>query len=359
MIKPQAGILDITPYRAGKSRINGRSDVLKLSSNENPLGPPLGAIEAYKASAQNLHLYPSSDHGTLRAAIGRKNGLASEQIICGAGSDELIAFLCQAFSGLGDEVIHTEHGFAMYRISALGAGARPVVARERERCVDVDAILAALSARTRLIFIANPGNPTGRMVEAGDLRRLATSLPKDVLLVLDGAYAEYVENFDGGIGLARDFSNVFMLRTFSKFYGLGGLRVGWGYGAPEIIDVLNRIRGPFNLGHGQIAAAIAALDDSDFSKKIFAENIYQRGRLRDILMALGIACDPSEANFILPRFCSSEQAKAADRHLQNDDIIVRSVRNYGLGEALRITIGNEAMVDRVCKSLTVFMKEQG
>ncbi len=246
-ISAQPGIMQIAPYEGGKATLSGVDNVIKLSSNENPLGASEAAVEAVQHAARKMHRYPSTDHRALREAIGKTHGLDSERVICGSGSDEIIAFLCQAYAGPGDEVIHTEHGFAMYRISALAAGATPVEAPERDRVTDVDAILAACTDRTRLVFIANPNNPTGTMIGEADVARLASGLPPQVLLVLDGAYAEFVDGFDGGAGLVDARDNVVMTRTFSKLYGLGGMRIGWGYGPAPVIDVLNRVRGPFNL----------------------------------------------------------------------------------------------------------------
>lgn len=246
-IKPQPGIMQIAPYQGGKATLSGVDNVIKLSSNENPLGPPQAAVEAVKRAALTMHRYPSTDHQSLRAAIAKVHGLDPARVICGAGSDEIIAFLCQAYAGPGDEVIHTEHGFAMYRISAMAGGATPVEVPERDRVTDVDAILAACTAHTRLVFIANPNNPTGTMIGEGEVARLAAGLPPQVLLVLDGAYAEFVDGFDGGAALIGSRDNVVMTRTFSKLYGLGGMRVGWGYGPAAVVDVLNRVRGPFNL----------------------------------------------------------------------------------------------------------------
>ena len=226
-ILPQPGISQIELYQCGSSHIEGVSNVVKLSSNENPFGPSDAAIEAFRRTSFELHRYPSTDHAGLRAAISAEYDLDSERMICGVGSDEIITLLCQAFAGPGDEVIHTEHGFAMYRISALAAGATPVEVPERDRHTDVDAILAACSERTRLVFLANPNNPTGTMVADREIQRLVEGLPAHVLCVLDGAYVEYVEGFDGGAKLVEAHENVFMTRTFSKLYGLGGLRVGW------------------------------------------------------------------------------------------------------------------------------------
>lgn len=357
--KVQPGILNISPYQPGKSFVDGQTDILKLSSNENPLGAPVKAITAYRESAHNLNIYPCSDHSALREAIGKKHDLSPDMIVCGAGSDQLIGMLCQAFAGVGDEVIHTRHGFAMYKISTLGVGATPIVAEEKKRHVDVDEILNMVSAQTRLIFIANPANPTGTMIKKQNIVRLMNSLRPDILVILDGAYVEYVEDgdFEEGAGLIDNFPNIVMLRTFSKFYGLGGLRVGWAYGVREIIDVLNRIREPFNLSSGQIAGAIGALADTDFCVRTFKTNLIERVRLRDGLCNLGIEADPSHANFVLARFANSAQAKSANKYLESDGIIVRDVENYALTGGLRITVGDAQMVDRVLASLAIFIQK--
>jgi histidinol-phosphate aminotransferase len=340
-IKPQPGIMNIALYEGGASHVAGVEKVLKLSSNENPLGPSPSAVEAYRGASESLHRYPSSDHAALRAAIAEVYGLEADRIICGAGSDEIIAFLCQAYAGPGDEVIHTEHGFAMYRISALAAGATPVEVPERERVTDVDAILAACTERTRLVFLANPNNPTGTMIGGNELARLAAGLPEGTLLVLDGAYAEYVPGYDAGQSLVDARDNVVMTRTFSKIYGLGALRVGWGYAPREIIDVLNRVRGPFNLSTGALAAAEAAVRDTDYTASCRTENAKWRAWLATELAQLGIPSDTSSANFVLGRFGSQDEAEACDAFLKSRGIIVRRVAGYKLPAALRMTVGDE------------------
>ena len=257
-IRPQPGIMDIAPYQGGASHLPGMAEAIKLSSNENPFGPGDRALEAFRRAGHNLHRYPGSDHAGLRRAIAEVHGLDAARVICGAGSDEILTFLCQAYAGVGDEVIHTEHGFLMYRINALAVGARPVEVAERDRVVDVEAILAACSERTRLVFVTNPGNPSGTLLGAQALARLAEGLPPRALLVLDGAYAEFSDGYDGGLSLIEARDNVVMTRTFSKIYGLGGLRIGWGYGPGPVIGVLNRVRGPFNLSNVQMEVAEAA-----------------------------------------------------------------------------------------------------
>jgi len=358
-ITPQPGIMEIALYQGGASHVAGVSEVVKLSSNENPFGASEKAREAYARAVHKLHRYPNTDHAALRAAIGEVHKVDPARVICGVGSDEIIHFLCQAYAGPGDEVILTEHGFSMYRISARAAGATPVEVAERERTVDVDAILAACTERTRLVFIANPANPTGTMIGGNEVARLADGLPPQAILVLDGAYAEYVEGYDGGARLVEARDNVVMTRTFSKIYGLGGLRIGWGYGPQAIIDVLNRIRGPFNLSEAQQAAAEAAVRDLDHVRRCRAENTRMRAWLAEALAELGVPSDTSCANFILARFHDQHEAEACDDYLKSQGLIVRRVAGYGLPHCLRITVGDEASCRRVAHAIGQFKGLQG
>jgi histidinol-phosphate aminotransferase len=354
MIAPQPGIMEIALYEGGDAHLEGRTNVLKLSSNENPLGTCDAAKEAFARAVHDLHRYPVTDHRALRQAIGEVWGLDPDRIICGVGSDEIIHFLCQAYAGPKDEVIHTEHGFAMYRISALAAGARPVEVPERERTADVDAILAACTKRTRLVFLANPSNPTGTMIPLSEVARLADGLPAQALLVLDGAYAEYVEDYDAGAALIAARGNVVMTRTFSKIYGLGGLRVGWGYGPRPVIDVLNRIRGPFNLSTAALVTAEAAVRDTAWVRRCRTENARWRDWLARTLAEMGVPSDVATANFVLARFADAAEAVACDAHLRSEGIIVRRVAGYKLPHCLRITVGDEASCRRVAHAIGQF-----
>ena len=353
-IEPQPGIMDIALYQGGASTLAGVTNVLKLSSNENPFGPSDAAKEAVVRSAHDLHRYPSTDHAALRQAIGQVWGLDPDRVLCGAGSDEILSFLCQAYAGPGDEVIHTEHGFAMYRIGALAAGATPVEVPERERVVDVDAILAACTKRTKLVFVANPANPTGTMIGEADASRLAEGLPEQAILVLDGAYAEYVDGYDAGRALVESRANVVMTRTFSKIYGLGGLRVGYGYAPKPILDVLNRVRGPFNVSGTALAAAEAAMRDTAYTEKCRLDNAKQREWMAGALAEIGLPSDTSCANFILVRFASEDEAKACNAHLMSEGILVRYVGSYKLPNCLRITVGDEASCRRVVHAIGQF-----
>ncbi|THD84975.1 histidinol-phosphate transaminase [Aliigemmobacter aestuarii] len=355
-IRPQPGIMDIDLYVGGKAHVAGVQNVVKLSSNENPFGPSDKAREAFARSVHQIHRYPSTDHADLRAAIADVHGMDPDRVICGVGSDEIIMLLCQAYAGPGDEVIHTEHGFLMYSISAKAVGATPVQVPERDRTTDVDAILAACTDRTRLVFLANPNNPTGTMIAEAEVARLADSLPPQAMLVLDGAYAEYVEDFDAGLALIEARGNVVMTRTFSKIYGLGGLRIGWGYGPREIIDVLNRIRQPFNLSNTQLDVAEAAVRDQAYVTKCRDENARMRHWLAEALAALGVPSDTSMANFVLARFHDAAEAEACDAWLQSQGLIVRRVASYNLPHCLRITVGDEASCRRVAHAVGEFKR---
>lgn len=353
-IRPQPGIMEIALYEGGAAHVAGQSDAVKLSSNENPFGPSDKAKDAFSRAVHKLHRYPNTDHKSLREAIGEVHGLDPARIICGVGSDEIIHFLCQAYAGPRDEVVFTEHGFLMYRISAMAAGATPVAVAERERTTDVDAILAACGKRTRLVFLANPNNPTGTMIGLAEVERLARGLPKQAILVLDGAYAEYVDGYDGGAELATRLPNVFMTRTFSKIYGLGGLRIGWGYGPRAIVDVLNRIRGPFNLSNAQLDAAEAAVRDQDHVARCRSENSRLRVWLAEALAEKGVPSDTSTANFILARFADEAEAAACDDYLKSEGLIVRRVAGYGLPNCLRITVGDESSCRRIAHAIGQF-----
>lgn len=353
-IRPQPGILDIALYEGGKAHVAGVANVVKLSSNESPFGASDKAKEAFSRTVHTLHRYPSTDHASLRTAIAEVHSLDASRIICGAGSGEILASLCQAYAGPKDEVVFTEHSFLMYPIYTMAVGATPIEVAERERTVDVDAILAACNRRTKLVFLANPNNPTGTMVSAAEVARLAAGLPQQALLVLDGAYAEYVEGYDGGAGLVDARDNVVMTRTFSKIYGLGGLRIGWGYGPKHVIDVLNRIRGPFNLSTTQLEVAEAAVRDQEFLVKCRSENARMRTWLAGALAELGVPSDTSMANFVLARFASQEEAEACDIFLQGQGLIVRRVAGYKLPHCLRITIGDESSCRRVAHAVAQF-----
>ncbi len=354
--KPRPEIFTVHAYVGGESTLPGRNRVIKLSSNEGAFGAPPAAIAALAAAARHLHRYPDGGMAELRHAIGRAHALNPAQIVCGNGSDEILQLLIQAYGGPGTELIMSAHGFSIYEIAGKLAGCSVRKAAERGLTTDVDAILKRLSPATRMVFIANPNNPTGTMLSDAELRRLRDRLPPDILLVIDAAYAEYVDrpDYDGGIALVDAGDNTVMTRTFSKIYGLGGARLGWGYAPPAIIDVLNRLRGPFNVSATAAAAGIAALADPDWVTDGRAHNSRAREKLARQLSAAGIKIHPSEANFLLADFLTAERAIAADQYLRGRGIIVRNVKSYGLPSCLRITIGTDEECEQVAQSLCEF-----
>lgn len=355
----QPGIMDITPYKGGESKAEGVSRVIKLSSNETPLGPSPRAIAAYQAAAGELHRYPDGAADALRKALARHYGLEAERIVCSNGSDELIGQIVQAFAGPGDEVLFSQHGFLMYPIAARAHGATPVTAPEKNLTTDVDALLAAATPRTRIVFLANPNNPTGSYIPMQDVRRLREGLAKDVLLVIDAAYAEYVtrNDYSAGIELAREFDNVVMTRTFSKIYGLAGLRVGWAYGSHDFAEVINRVRGPFNVNLPAQAAAIAALSDIAHTDAARTHNDIWLPKLAHALEEIGLDVRPSVGNFLLIRFPDgARNAQAAHAFLSGRGLILRPVAAYGLGAYLRCTIGTEAENLALIAALREFMQ---
>ena len=355
--QPRPGILDIAPYVGGKAGLAGRSDVARLASNESPLGPSPRAVAAYQKLAHDLHRYPDGGATKLRESLAKHYGIEAERIVCGAGSDEIIALLCRAYAGPGDEIVHTEHGFLMYGISARAVGATPVVAAETDRRADVDAILQAVGERSKLVFLANPNNPTGSYLDREEVARLHAGLPENVLLVMDAAYAEYVSRNDytAGLELAAEAPNVVMTRTFSKIYGLSALRIGWAYGPAAVIDVLNRVRGPFNVSAPALAAAQAALEDVPFTDAARTHNDIWLPWFGDAVSALGLTVYPSVGNFVLIEFADEATADAANDHLNEAGIIPRKVGNYGLPACLRVSIGLEEDMRRTLAALEDFM----
>jgi histidinol-phosphate aminotransferase len=358
-LRPRPGILDIKPYTPGKSSVGGRVAAMKVSANESAFGPSPKAIEAFRSAAGTLHRYPDGGSVALRAAIGARHGLDVDRIVCGAGSDELIYNLVRGYAGPDDEVLYSEHGFNVYPIAALSVGARPVTAPETNLTFDVDAILAAVTGKTRIVFIANPNNPTGSYIPADELARLRAGLRPDILLVIDAAYAEYVvrNDYTTGEALVDGGDNTVMTRTFSKIYGLAALRIGWGYCPPAIADVLNRIRGPFNLGTAAQAAGIAALEDTAHVAASRDHNSVWLPWLADRLAGLGLTVYPSAANFILVRFPAGKarSASAAMAYLGERGIIPRETAVYGLPDCLRITIGREDEVRAVARAVEDFI----
>lgn len=357
---PKPGVMQIEPYKPGKSKASGStSQIIKLSSNENTLGPSPKAIAAYKAHADQLYRYPDGAATMLREAIGQVHDIPADNIVCGAGSDELIGLLIQAYAGIGDEVLYSEFGFLMYKIYALGKGATPVTAPEKRFTANVDALLAQVTERTRILFIANPNNPTGTYLPATELKRLRDGLPEQVILAIDGAYTEYVDKADYSSGreLVEAGNNTVMLRTFSKIYGLSSLRLGWGYFPAPIADAMNRVRGPFNVSGAAIAAGTAAMEDVDYTQKMRDHNTKWLAWTRKEIEALGLTVYPSIANFIMIRFPDSGKTSAeANKFLMEKGIILREIAAYGLPDCLRMTIGTEEENRAAVDALTAFMQ---
>jgi histidinol-phosphate aminotransferase len=356
---PRPGILEIDAYVPGESKLPAGIKPIKLSSNETPLGPSPKAIAAFKAVVGELERYPDGSATLLRAAIAARYGLNPARIVCGAGSDEILTLLAHAYLGAGDEAIFTEHGFLLYRIIVLANGATPVVAPETNHRTDIGEIVSRVTDRTKVVFLANPNNPTGTYVSFDEVRSLRAQLPSNVLLVLDAAYAEYVKrnDYEAGIELVATTQNTVMTRTFSKIHGLAGLRLGWAYCPEAVADVLNRIRGPFNVSVPALAAGAAAIVDKAHEDAAIAHNEQWMPWLSSEIGKLGLPVTPSVANFILVHFAKGDAkgAEAADKFLKARGIIVRKVAGYGLPDCLRITIGTEADNRAVVTALADFL----
>lgn len=349
-------VLGIAPYTPGKSTTDDGRKAIKLSSNENPLGASPRAREAYAAHQHDLARYPDPGSHALRDAIGAQYGLNPAQIICGTGSDELLHLAAGCYAGVGDEVLYVRYGFMVYDIAARRVGATPVLAPDRDYATDVDALLAAVTDATRVVFVANPNNPTGTFTPRAEIARLHAGLPRNILLVIDQAYGEYLsaDEDDGAIDLAKKHDNILITRTFSKIYGLAAERIGWAFGAPAIIDALNRIRAPFNVTSGGQAAAIAALADREYLENASRINAQWRGWFVDQIAQMGNAglrAVPSKANFVLVLFEGEVSAEAANKALADRGYLVRWLPGQGLGHALRITIGTAEETQGVIAAL--------
>ncbi|GHA25996.1 histidinol-phosphate aminotransferase [Devosia pacifica] len=351
---PQRGVLEIEPYVPGRSGAKG-SSAIKLSANESPLGASPKAIAAFAEIAQQLEFYPEGSSRDLREALGEVHGLNPQRIVCGNGSDDLLHLLAQIYLGEGDEAVMSQYGFNVYPIIVKGAGASLVVAPEADYRSDVDALLAAVSERTKVLFLANPNNPTGTYIDAGELRRLHRGLRPDILLVVDSAYAEYVTatDYETGVELVNASSNVVMVRTFSKM-GLAAARVGWMYAPEHVVDAVNRLRGPFNVNLAGQKAAAAATRDVDFTQTLKQHNAQWRGWLAEQIGSNRLRVLPSEANFVLVLFPSAEESQEAFDALNEAGLIVRQLHVYGIDNGLRISIGSEQAMRGVAAVLKTF-----
>jgi histidinol-phosphate aminotransferase len=356
---PRATISEISAYVPGRSQAPGAAKVYKLSANESPLGPSPKAVEAFRAVAGSLHDYPDGSSTALREAVGKQYGLDPSRIVCANGSDELLSLLSQAYINPGDETIYTTHGFLVYRIATLAAGGKPVIAKETNYTTDVDTILTAVTPRTKIVFLANPNNPTGTYIPFAEVKRLQASLPPRVLLVLDAAYAEYVRrnDYEAGIELVATSENVVMLRTFSKIYGLAALRIGWMYAPAHIVDAVSRIRPAFNVNAAAIAAGVAALADPAHIERAVAHNEKWLPWLTQEITKLGLEVTPSVGNFILIHFPKEpgKSAKDADEFLVKRGLVLRALGAYHLPNALRLTVGTEEANRLVVQVLSEFL----
>lgn len=358
--KPRPEVMTIDAYVPGAAKVGAVNRVLKLSANEGPFGPPPGALAAAAKAAAEMNRYPDGGSVELRNAIGARFNLDPARIVCGTGSDELIQHICHIYGGPGTDIIMSMHGFTMYQIAGTYAGSRVLKAPEINLTTHVDSMLGAVTPETTIVFVANPNNPTGSLLPESEMQRLRAGLRPDILLVLDSAYAEYVEaaDYDAGARMVDAGENTIMLRTFSKMFGLGGMRVGWGYGPPAIIDAINRVRGVFNVNLIAQAAAVAALAEPGWMEKSKAHNTLWRARLSAALEKAGITAHPTEGNFILADFGTAERAAAMDAFFKARGIIVRGMGAYDLPHCLRITVGTEEECGLVADAATAFMATQ-
>jgi histidinol-phosphate aminotransferase len=352
---PQPGILKIAPYVPGRSDTPEGVTLVKLSANESPLGPSPRAIEAYRAAADRIHIYPEGSSRLLREALGEVHGLDPARIVCGFGSDDLLHLLADVYLGPGDEAVMSQYGFNIYPIITRGASADVVIAAEHDYRADVDALLGVVTARTKVVFLANPNNPTGTYLNAEELGRLHAGLRPDILLVVDSAYAEYVmaEDYAVGVDFVDAAENVVMVRTFSKM-GIAGERVGWMYGPAHLVDAVNRLRSPFNVSISGQAAAAAAARDIAFTAKLRQHNARWRDWLTAALRSNEIQVPPSQGNFILALFEDAETTRAAFAALRQRGLLVREMHSYGIANGLRISIGLEPAMRAVAEVLKDF-----
>jgi histidinol-phosphate aminotransferase len=356
---PRPGVMDIAPYVPGRAKAHSGVKTYKLSANETPLGPSPNAIAAFQDTAAKLEFYPDGSSLALRTAIAERFGLSADRIIAGAGSDDLLYLLGHAFLAPGDEAIHSVHGFNIYPILIQAAGGTPIAAPEKDLTTYVDAILDRVTEKTRIVFVANPNNPTGTYLPFSEIRRLHAALPPRVLLVLDAAYAEYVRrnDYESGIELAGSAPNVVMTRTFSKVYGLAGVRLGWAYGPAEVIDAMNRLRGPFNVSAPATAAGIAAIRDQAHIDAAIAHNEEWLPRVTEAIESLGLEVTPSVGNFVLIHFPTTKGKTAADadEFLMGRGVILRRMNSYHLPDALRMTIGSKEANEAAIAGLRAFL----
>jgi len=357
-VRAQAYLQDVEPYLPGDFAVEGVTEIIKLSSNESLLGASSAVTAALSTMKGDTHTYPDSFSTEVREAIGRTYGLDPQRVVCESGSEPLINLLARAYAGSGDEILYSQYGFIAYKLAAEAVGATPVSAPEVGHTTDVDALLTSVSDRTRIVFLANPNNPTGTRIPFSEVRRLREGLPESVLLVLDAAYAEFNQDdtyYDGSELVDDDPGNVVVLHTFSKIYGLAALRLGWAYCPAEVRDVLNQLRGVFTVSTAAQVAGVAALEDSKHTDTVVEHTSRWRAWLTEELSTLGLNVLPSYANFVCVEFAGAEAAEAADLALRQRGLIPRTLKEYGLADCLRITIGLEVHCRAVVDVLSELM----
>ena len=355
-LKPKKGIQDIIPYKGGNHNVQNIHDYINLASNESALGPSPLAIESYKSRVNNLYQYPDGSNFNLRESISKRYSLNIDQIVCGAGSDDLIDNLIRSFAGTDDEVLYSQYGFLMYPIISKAVGANPVFVKENNFRLDVESLLSGITKKTKVIIFANPNNPTGSYITDIELNYLCKEVPNDILIVIDAAYAEYVvsEDYTSGIKLVEKFDNLVMTRTFSKLYGLAALRIGWMYSSIKLANIINNVRLPFNVNLAAQAAGSEAILDFQHEKKVRDLNLECLELLVKGLNNLDYEVLPSVANFVLVNFGNKQNAETVAKHLNNEKILVRTLNNYGLPEYIRISVGTQQQIGKLLHSLANF-----
>ena len=360
--KPKSTLHNISTYVPGSHSGSGSDDpVVVLSANENAYGTSPKAVQAMQDATKQVFRYQDGSATELIEAIARVHGIDKERIVCGNGSDEILGLVIQAFTHEGDEVLYSEHGFLIYGIASHATGAKPVTVPENNGTICVDRLLAGVTHKTKMIMVTNPANPTGTMVVKSEIERLIQSVPSHILIVLDSAYAEYVDgnpDYDNGIHFVNRYDNVLMTRTFSKMYGLAGIRVGWAYASAEIIDYIHRVRAPFNVNMIAQAGAVAALNDQDFIVDCREKTLKTLTKFVADLQDLGIECLPSYTNFVLANMGTAERANGVYEYLKSKNVLVRAMGGYGFPDRLRITVGTDDEMAICLKHLTDFVKKE-
>ena len=359
MTLPKPRKIEIERYEGGLSQFKKIDNLIKLSSNESALGPSPRAMEAFQKEKDKIFKYPESESSSLRDIISKKFDINSERIICGAGSDQIFDLTCQLFIEPGDEVIVAEYGFIMHRIYASLYGAKVLLAKEKNFKASVDEILKKVTNKTKIVFVANPNNPTGTYLSKDKMLNLRQKLRSDILLVVDDAYFEFLnrDDFTSGLDLFKDEANVLITRTFSKIYGLAGLRLGWGYSSKEIIDKMYQIKPPFNVNRAALCSGIEAIKDNEWTKKAIEHNTLWSKKIFSVLNECRIQTNIPTANFFLMNFNETKiNSDEAFEKLANNRLILRKMTQYKIPKALRLTIGDKESNEYFIKCIRDILK---